>query len=98
MMKFLKQPSESWPIACEFAGKLPSGSSLVSGTVTAVRLDTGATDLSVLASTTITISGTRAVATVQGGTDGVDYKITFLVSLSAGGPLEEDIQMEVRNL
>lgn len=97
MVKFLKQPNESWPVAFEFAGKLPTGATLSSGTVSAVRTDTGATDNSVLASTTLTISGTQARFQPQAGTDGLDYRITALVTLSTGAILEEDALMEVRN-
>jgi hypothetical protein len=96
--QFLKQPNESYTIAIEFAGQLPAGASLVSGTVSAVRLDTGATDNSVLASTTLTISGTQARVKVQAGTDGVDYRVTSLVTLSTSDVLEEDLLMKVRNL
>lgn len=95
MKSFEKQPGESYTIAVEFAGKLPSGASLLSGTVSAVRLDTGATDTSVLASTTATIVGTQARVKVQAGASGVDYKITFLLTLSNADLLEEDVLMHV---
>lgn len=96
--QFLKQPNESYPIAIEFAGQLPAGASLVSGTVSAARLNTGATDNSVLATTTLTISGTQARVKVQAGEDGVDYRLTALVTLSTSDVLEEDVLMKVRNL
>lgn len=95
MKEFEKQPAESYTIAVEFAGKLPSGASLASGTISAVRLDTGATDNSVLASTTATIVGTQARVKVQAGTSGIDYKITFLLTLSNGDLLEEDVLMRL---
>lgn len=93
--RFSKQPAESYTVAVEFAGKLPTGASLASGTVSAVRLDTGATDNTVLASTTATIVGTQARVKVQAGTSGIDYKLTFLMMLSNGDVLEEDVTMEV---
>lgn len=96
--RFAKQPAESYTIAVEFLGKLPSGVSLSSGTISAVRLDTGATDNSVLASTTATIVGTQARVRVQAGTGGIDYKLTFLCTLSNGDLLEEDVVMEVESL
>ncbi|MCS6302372.1 MAG: hypothetical protein H8K07_01700 [Nitrospira sp.] len=96
--KLLKQPNEAYTIAFEFAGKLPSGASLSTGTVSAIRLDTGATDNSVLASTTATIVGTQARVKIQAGTSGVDYEVTFLVTLSTGDVLEEDVIMQVINL
>lgn len=95
MKTFEKQPSESWTFAVEFVGKLPAGASLASGTVSAIRLDTGATDNSVLASTTATIVGTQARVKVQAGTTGVEYKLTFLVTLSNSDLLEEDVIMQV---
>jgi len=96
--RFEKQPAESYTIAVEFAGKLPTGASLTSGTVSAIRLDTGAADNSVLASTTATIVGTQARVKVQAGTSGLDYKLTFLATLSNGDVLEEDLIMEVEAL
>jgi hypothetical protein len=98
MTKFLKQPSESWLMAFEFAGELPPGATLTGGTVSAVRLDTGVTDNSVLVSTTLIIVGTQAQFTPQAGVAGIDYKITGVVTLNIGGSLEEDVTMEVRNL
>ncbi|BFU90161.1 MAG: hypothetical protein NTAFB01_13480 [Nitrospira sp.] len=95
MEQFEKQPAEAYTIAFEFSGKLPTGANLSSGTVSVVRLDTGATDNTVLASTTATIVGTQARVKVQSGTTGIDYKITFLVTLSNGDVLEEDVLMQV---
>lgn len=96
MKEFEKQPTENWPIAFEFKDKLPPGLSLTSGSVSAVRLDTGATDNSVLASTVLAISGTQALMRVQAGTSGIDYKISSLVLLSDGSSLlEEDALMRV---
>lgn len=96
--RFTKQPLESYTIAVEFAGKLPSGATLASGTVSAVRMDNGATDNSVLASTTMTIVGTQARVKVQGGLSGIDYKLTCLITLSNSDLLEEDVTMEVESL
>jgi hypothetical protein len=95
MIRFVKQPSETYTIAVEFSGKLPSGASLSSGTVSAIRMDTGATDNSVLASTSATISGTQARVRVKQGVSGVIYKITFVVALSNADILEEDVLMHV---
>ena len=96
MKEFEKQPAENWPIAFEFKDKLPPGLSLTSGTISAVRLDTGASDNTVLASTTLQISGTQAIMRVQAGTNGIDYKITAMVLLSdAVSVLEEDAVMHV---
>jgi hypothetical protein len=94
--EFEKQPTENWPIAFEFKDKLPMGLSLISGTVSAVRLDTSTTDNTVLASTVLAINGTQALMRVQAGASGVDYKLSALVLLSdALTMLEEDALMHV---
>ena len=96
MMELEKQPGENWPIAIKCKGALPTGLSLASGTVSAIRLDTNATDNTVLASTTPTISGTDAILRIQAGAAGVDYKITALLLLSDGiSLLEEDVLLHV---
>jgi hypothetical protein len=97
METFVKQPSETYPIAMEFDGKLPTGSTVASGTISAINALTGADATGiVLASPTATIQGgTQAVATIQSGTDGVTYKLTFLVTLTPAALLEEDLLMQV---
>lgn len=97
MENFVKQPSETYPIAIEFSGKLPTGSTVASGTVSAIDTSNGADATSaVLASSSLTIQGsTQAVATVQAGTDGKTYKLTFLVTLTPAAVLEEDVLMQV---
>ena len=94
----IKQPQERYTMGFGFTGYLPAGATLSSGTVSAVRLDTGAADNSVLDSLALTISGDQALVRVKDGLDGVDYKLTFLVTLSNGDVLEEDLIVQVRNL
>ena len=98
MSLFTKQPAEQYRIAVEFAGKLPTGLSLVSGAVSAIRLDTGADQsATVLGSTIATIIGTQASVLIKAGAGGVQYKITLSVVLSDADAsiLEEDIVMSV---
>lgn len=95
---FEKQSSEAYTIAIEFVGRLPSGASLSSGTVTAQNLSTGATDTTVLASTTATIATTQAKVKVQAGANQTSYKITFTLTLSDASILEEDVTMKVVDL
>jgi len=49
----------------------------------------------VLTSTTATISGTQARATVKKGIHGQHYQLTFFVVLSNGDNLEEDLPMRI---
>lgn len=95
---FDKQPGESYPIAIEYENKLPSGTTLSSGAVSARLLPALTLDNSVLASTTATLDSTRLKVKVQAGTDGNNYKITFLATLSDSSVLEDDITMRVRAL
>ena len=93
--RFNKQPSETYTIAVDFVGALPVGETPFSGTVSARKYETGVTDNTVLSSTTATISGTQARIRVLGGTSGLVYRITFLVTLTNNDLLEEDVDMFV---
>jgi hypothetical protein len=94
---FTKQPLEGYLIAIEWAGKLPTGASLVSGSVQATRYPDMVTDNSVITNTLASVSGTQSIIKVQAGLHGRDYRITFLITLSNGDLLEEDVLMQVRN-
>lgn len=102
--RFQKQPNEKFPISIDYSanGALPSGTALVSGTVEAVNLSTNAVDNSVLSGTTTTIDVTNKLAkiTVQAGSAGTNYKITFLTTLddTPATILEDEVVMEVIDL
>lgn len=92
---FNKQPFEEYNIAIEYSGKLPSGTSLSTGTVSAVDTSTGATDNSVLSGTSATIAGTQAKIKVIAGVANKKYAISFKVTLNDGQKLEDDVLMHV---
>lgn len=96
--QFDKQPAEAYLIAIEWAGKLPVGASLVSGTVDATRFPDQVQDNSVIANTLASVSGTQSIIKVLNGEHGRDYRITFMMVLSNGDLLEEDVLMQVRAL
>ncbi len=98
METFDKQPAESYLIAVEWAGKLPLGAALVSGTVEATRFPDLVVDNSVISNVLASVSGTQSIIKVQAGEHGRDYRITFMMSLSNGDLLEEDVLMQVRAL
>lgn len=102
METFSKQPAEEYIIAIEFLGLLPTGASIVSGTLSAINTSTGLdVTADVLQSTIAVIDDTQAQAYIKGGLHGFDYKITARVSLTPGSPtpiLEEDILMQVRSI
>lgn len=94
---FVKQPAEKRTIAIEYQDELATGVTLSGGTVAAVNLSDGSSaSATVLVSTTATISGTQARAQVQAGTNGTDYKITFLTTLSNSDIWEDDVTMKVK--
>lgn len=93
---FVKQPAENYPVAFNYAGQLPVGTSIASGVLSAIDLSTGddASDV-VLASTTPIIGGTLVSARVQAGTSGIEYQLTFRVTLNDSSVLEDDMVMKV---
>lgn len=93
MFSLVKQSSESFPAAFDFKDRLPFGVSVVSAIVSAIDTDDGSDVTSaVLQSPTASISGTRAMFIVRGGTSGKTYKITMLATISGvGTPLEEQL-------
>jgi hypothetical protein len=96
MLELTKQPSEKYPIAFEFYGRLPFNTTLVSGVITARNLtdDLDATSV-ILQSTVVIISGTQVRVGVQGGTHGKTYVITLKVTLSDGSILEDEVRIKV---
>jgi hypothetical protein len=95
MSRFTKQPYEQLPLAIEWAGKLPTGVTISTLTVTALDLATqAAATADVLGATSIIGTQTRFV--VKGGTAGTQYKITHrIVGSDAVTKLEEDLTMSV---
>ena len=95
--KISKQPAEKFPFAIDFTGRLPSGLTISSATVTATVYQGGASASSVLEGSPVVANNVVTIK-VKDGSDGVMYKITFTVALSDNfSVLEEDILMEVVN-
>lgn len=92
---FTKQPSEAMTIALECWSAVPRRTTLLSGTVSAIRNPDSVPDNSVLGDTNITVHRKQAKVWVQGGTSGKTYRLTFRVLCSDGSVLEEDIDMAV---
>lgn len=98
-MEFDKQPAETYPIAFEYYGKLPAGTSLASAVGSAYNVtDSVDATAAVLHVTAGVIQGTRAIFRVKAGTTGKVYKITSKATLSDGSLLEDEIQMNVTEL
>lgn len=87
----VKQPAESRLFSMDFSPLLASGetlASVVSVTGLPVGLTIGAASY----------SGQVASARISGGTTGTRYKITFLVTTSAGNTVESEGVLQVKDL
>lgn len=90
-----KTTTETWVFALKYEGRLPVGTTLVSGTVGATLANTSVVDNAVLGSTTTTIVGTDARATILAGVSSQDYHLSFKTTLSDGSVLEDTILLKV---
>lgn len=95
---FEKQTNEKIPKGVDYpASRVPVGATVqsvaVSASVYPDGTDAAATVLEGVATTTTT----RATQVVKGGVNGIDYRITYLTTLTDGTQLEDDLLMQVRN-
>ena len=86
-----KQPSESLLYDMDFVGRLDDGE-----TITAVSSVT-ASPADELTIGTASYSGTRAQFRISGGTAGVTYKITVVITTSASNTREGEGNLFVRD-
>jgi hypothetical protein len=95
---FWKRPGDEFTEAVDFTGKLPSGTQLSTGSVSAVLLPDG-TDATndVLQDTTCAIDAGNSIAqfSVQGGVEETLYRIDLQVILDNADILNEDFYMQV---
>ena len=96
-----KQPGESLRYAMTFTPglSLASGDSLAGSPTVAIATYPGGVDKSetMIVAGSVSRSGNQVYVMIQGGTSGLDYKITFK-SDTAGGEksVEEELVIEVR--
>ncbi len=88
----VKQPSESRVFAMDFAAQLADGESLTS--VSSVTAAPSGLTISGAA----TLSGAVASQRIAGGTAGVRYVVTFVVTTSASNTLEGEGYLLVKEL
>jgi hypothetical protein len=97
MNTFKKQPSETYTFGIDFAGKLPAGTTIQSGVITAT--DPAGLDAStVIADSSAAIVGDMARIKVLAGLHGQSYRIRLRVTLTNMDILEEDTVMLVENV
>lgn len=63
--------------------------------MSASNYSTGTVDNSVIDALAAVITGTQAKVRVKAGASGTTYKLTFVLTLSDGSVLEEDVLMVV---
>jgi hypothetical protein len=96
MELFRKQPAGKETLEFDCTPRLPDSVTVSSATVAGIRLDTMATDNTVLTSTTGSVSSPYVRAQAIAGTDGVDYRIEMTVTLSNGDIIHKVWLMKVR--
>lgn len=88
----IKQPSESRLFAMDFSANLAAGESLAS--VVSVTVDKAGLTIT----DPPTYGGTKAQQRISGGTAETRYKVTFVVTTSAGNTLEGEGILQVMDL
>jgi hypothetical protein len=91
-----KQPSEILPVTVSFENLLPSGETL-QNTSTVTAYVEGVSTPSFLSGSP-DISSPYITQDVTGGTDGVDYKLTFIGFTDGGYRFEYDVVVQVRSI
>ena len=95
---FDKHPSETYPIAVDYATAAPTGAVLQSGTWSAVDDTTGAdATATVLDSTVAVITGTEAKVRVENGEEGHSYKLQVEVVFDTGDILVDNVFMHIND-
>jgi hypothetical protein len=90
----IKQPAESRVFSMNFAAMLAAGETLSGVTSVSYTGD----DTALVISGPAAYSGAVAQQRILGGTDGQQYKVTFVVTTTQGNILEGEGILQVRNL
>lgn len=95
-MQFKKQPSEETTRAVDFVNiaEIKNGETITSAVVTITNDNVAAPDMFVSS----VVEGTKVMFRVKGGLDCQTYKITILITTSAGHKREADVMMSVIEL
>ena len=93
--EFSKQPSRLKTYSLDLTKRLPSGTTISSASVTAIKIsnETVVTNAVIVGNV---VSGNNVNIQTKGGDDGEDYKITAVVTLSDADTPEYDVIMKVR--
>lgn len=93
--KFDKQPARLKTYSLNLTKRLPSGTTIDSASTTATLVSDGTVVTSSVVVGNV-VSGNNVNVQTKGGSDGIDYKITTVVTLSDNDTPEYDVTMKVR--
>lgn len=93
-----KTPAERFLIGIDFELMLPVGRSLASGTVAAYDEQGVAAPSILVPPATVTIAGTQAMAPVQNGVVGRNYRIIFSMLLDDGETIQDGLLLALGGL
>lgn len=95
--KFVKQPAEREAYAIEYEDDLVAGDSIAADPVVLVEVLGGALDTTPLVIAPVTVTATRVTLWVQGGTNGVSYKITVTANTVSGRVLQDEVTLKIKD-
>ncbi len=102
LFSILKQPSEEFPIAVDFAADLDSSETITDKVITATIADTGDDASSILEGDAQIQNGDQTLSKItqgiQAGVDGIIYKVSFQAITSDGNTFEADVEVIVDDL
>ena len=90
-----KQPSEVFTIDVNYLARLAVGETVISKIVIVTEVLTGSDVTTAIVKISAIITP-KVYITLQGGTDGMDYKITVKATTNSNNVLEEEVIMHVR--
>jgi hypothetical protein len=93
---FTKQPDEIIPISMDFQYLLNNTETI--STLSVKTYDESNVDTSSTMVSNAAIDNEICKATIQNGTDGARYKITFKITTDEGNVYEEDVLMKIKAL
>lgn len=98
MDSFSKQSSEIFPISIDFSTNIETGDSIVTKTITALRvLDSVDVTTGIIFDTLLVSTSNLIKIVVQAGVDDQNYKITTVANTTNGYTYEHDVMMLVRD-
>lgn len=98
IIRIHKPVGEDIPITLDYAGQLPSGTSVSSASATATKRSNDSVDTSIFNETTLAVTNTTVLVRFKDGTDGEAYRAVITVTLDDSFTILKDfIELYVRD-